>query len=167
MLTAGVLAVAGILGLYLLHRYASRPYTWKVPVSDLRSSLETLLRRGYDGSFVLIKEPGTERFVQFAKYIRARGDFGLELGFPRTTWSGEYYSKLENLLVHEGTVFRRRPVATDPTTEFLEVDCGKDTELAFRIAYTILTTIFQIPLSTRLRVRFSNLSLTDELIDTR
>jgi hypothetical protein len=100
--------------------------------------------------------------VQLAKYIRRKGDIGLELGFPLTTWSEPYFGKLEAYLTDNAIHYKRQPVATPPTTEFLDVDCGTDTQAAFRIAEAILTSIFQIPPTTQLKVRFSNLSLYDE-----
>lgn len=160
-----VAAVIGVLALYGFVRYLARPSTSRILTSDLRPYLDTLLRRGYNGSFVLIEEPGTRRFVQFAKYIKRKGDIGLELGFPRTTWSEPYFTNLQEYLVANDIPFKRQPVETPPTTEFLDVDCGTDTAKAFRIAEAILTSMFQTPPPTRLKGRFSNLSLHDELID--
>jgi hypothetical protein len=127
--------------------------------------LDTLLTRGADGCFVVIEEPGAERFVQFAKYIKKEGDIGLQLGFPRITWSEPYYARLEEYLVANSIAFSRQKVGTVLTTEFLDVDCGEDTGLAFRITVDILTSIFQTPSSTRLKVRFSDLSLHDKRVD--
>jgi hypothetical protein len=165
-MVSGIVAVViGLLALYGFLRYSARPYTWRVLATDLGPYLDRLLRRGYNGSFVLIEEPGTGRFVQFAKYIKRKGDIGLELGFPRTTWSEPYFRNLQEYLVANDIPFKRQPVATPPTTEYLDVDCGTDTAKAFRIADAILTSMFQTPPSTRLKVRFSHLALYDELID--
>ena len=79
--------------------------------------------------------------------------------------SKPYYGKLEAYLTENSIHYKRQPVATPPTTEFLDVDCGTDTQAAFRIAEAILTSIFQVPPTTQLKVRFSNISLYDELID--
>jgi hypothetical protein len=55
--------------------------------NGIHRGLEMLLKRGYDGGFAIVTEQGIDRFLQFRKYIRAPGDFGIHMHFPRTTWS--------------------------------------------------------------------------------
>jgi hypothetical protein len=150
--------------LYAVYRYATTPITWTVHARELLVYIDRLLRRGYDGSFVTISEPGTERFVQFAKYIKGQGRIGLEFAFPRTTWSEPYYDDLRLLLLQHGVALEKRSVNTPPTTEFLTVDCGRDTDLAFKIT-SIALGLFRVPSEKPLRVWFSHLSLHDELIE--
>ena len=56
-------------------------------VHTLGRSLRGLLRQGYDGGYLIIDVTSSERFLQFAKYINAPGDYGIYLGFPRGPWS--------------------------------------------------------------------------------
>ena len=160
-----ILVVSIVVALYGLVRYAARPYTWRVAAPDLLPYLERLLKRGYGGSFMVIEEPDGPRFVQFAKYIKGGGNIGVELSFPRAAWSEPYFDEFEQYLLTSEIAFKRQAVQTPPTIEFLDVDFGRDTAKAHEVAKAILAVVFKIPISTQLKVRFSNLSLNDELID--
>jgi hypothetical protein len=78
---------------------------------DLKTVADLLLRSGREGGFIVITEKGSGRFVQFRKYIHRKGEFGLELGFPKAPWSETYYPPCyapEPLLVPKPV----RPAAT-------------------------------------------------------
>jgi hypothetical protein len=163
LLIGSVVAAAG---LYLLYRYAVSPITWTVRAPDLRPYLDRLLRRGYQGSYIVISDPRTKRFIQFAKYVEPRRQIGLEFAFPRTTWSEPYYNRVQDFLVDQMIPFKRELVTTPTTTEFLVARFGKDTDSAFRLATAILSSVFEISSAAALKVRFSSLSLEDEVIDS-
>ena len=64
-----------------------------------------LLRRGYEGAFVIFTDRETDRFVQIRKYIRAPGCFGLEMHFPRVKWSEPYYANAQRTMTQMGLQF--------------------------------------------------------------
>ncbi len=158
-----ILIVVGAV-LYVLAR---RPYCHKnVMLSDIRVYLEALLKRGYEGGFIVISEVGSKRFIQFEKYIRGKGNIGLQLSFPRAHWSDSYFQALKSVLAGQNIRFEIQRVDADSVAEFLEVDCHSDLGLAVRLVDIIARQVFQMKDAALFEIRFTNVSARDELIDT-
>jgi hypothetical protein len=54
----------------------------------VRQYLDVLLERGGAGGFLIIRDPQSERFVQFKKYVgstKYNGGGGIVAHFPKTT----------------------------------------------------------------------------------
>jgi hypothetical protein len=110
-------------------RAARRPFK-NVGPEGVRSFLAALLKRGHDGAFIVFTEPSTGRFLQFVKRVGTGRTLGLTLRFPNAPWSLEYVEPLKTLLRRRGVVYTSTPVHTPPTTEFIDVDCRDDVEMA-------------------------------------
>lgn len=95
-------------------------------MAEVRTYLETLLRRGHDRACIIITDIPTDAFVQFAKYVRPGRETGLQLGFPRAPWSEPFYERLQAFLERHEIAFSVQPTGGEPVTEFLHVDCLRD-----------------------------------------
>ncbi|MFQ5846382.1 MAG: hypothetical protein ACE5IQ_01770 [Candidatus Methylomirabilales bacterium] len=150
----------------LLMIMANRPHYHKnVTLPQIRVHLHALLKRGYDGGFIIIEDMKSEKFVQYAKYIKDKGNIGLELSFPRASWSETYYEKLKDFLRSQNIPFRVQPVDSETVTEFIDIDCHSNIELALHLVEGIFCNIFHIE-DPSFRVRGENISARDELIDS-
>lgn len=74
-------------------------------LADVRAQADLLLRRGYEGGVMIVTDVPSDRFVQFKKYIHRKGEFGLELGFPKAPWSLSYYDDVVTLVERQGIPF--------------------------------------------------------------
>lgn len=137
----------------------------KQSFDDIRGNLEYLLRSGYDGGFYVFRFKGKERFIQFRKYIRAKGDYGLELGFPRADWSRVYFPRLVNFCQDNDIPYAIRPGMGDESMEFLYVDVGQDVDAAFRLVCGIVDDVFSIPRSTGYTVEQDAVASMGLLVD--
>jgi len=145
---------------------AKRPYYHKhVTFPGIRVLLQALLKRGYDGGVLIIEDMKSEKFVQFAKYIKEKGTIGLESSFPQAPWSAQYYEKVKEFLRSEGIPFVVQRVDTSPVTEFIDIDCRTDIDLALRLVEGIFHNVFQIR-EPSFKVRGENISALDQLIDS-
>lgn len=118
---------------------------WSAPKRDfspVEGNIARLVRRGFKDALLVIRDPGTGRFIQFRKYIRAVDDFGIELGLPDVAWSRNYFPKLRAHCEENGIPYRIRTQAEPDDIEFLLVDCGQDLGMAQGLARVIWTRIF-------------------------
>src|SRR5262245_45020356 len=104
--------------------------------------MEMLLKRGFDGAFVIFDEAKSERFVQFRKYIRGNGVIGLECHFPKAPWSSPYYRAVIDVLDRERLPFDEVQGSGKPVSEFLRIDFEADVASATRLVEHIFTEIF-------------------------
>lgn len=162
---------------------ARRPSTNRTPIGELRddfrrfdkenhpdfpairSKLDGLLKSGYDRSVFVITFNKSELFLQFRKYIHAKGDYGIELGFPLAPWSKNYGPALRDHCLTNGIAFTVGPEVEGDFLEFLHVDFGKDSEAAFCMAESIVTEVFRISLDSPYDWEFSSVNPFGELID--
>jgi hypothetical protein len=145
---------------------ARRPhYHRNLALSQVKTHLEALLKRGYNGGFIIIEDMHSDRFVQLAKYIKKKGDIGIELSFPKAPWSEQYYGKFKEWLRSEKIPFIIQAVDSTPVTEFIDIDCHSNIGMALGLVESIFKDIFKIrePL---LRVRGEKISAKDVLIDS-
>jgi hypothetical protein len=140
-------------------------YHKNVTLPEIGIHLRALLKRGYDGGFIIIEDMKSEKFIQFAKYVRENGNIGLESSFPRAPWSEKYYEKLKDFLRSQNIPFLAQPVTSDPVTEFIDIDCHSDIDLAVRLVEGIFCNVFQVR-ELSFRVRGENISAKDELVDS-
>jgi hypothetical protein len=107
----------------------------------------------------------SDKFVQFAKYIRKKGIIGLELSFPKAPWPEEYYNKLKEWLRNEKIPFIIQPVDSKPVSEFIDIDCEANVPMALQLLKNIFQEIFQVK-NPLLKIRGDNISPYDKLIDS-
>ena len=123
-----------------------------LPAAEIPNRLARLLRKGRDGEFLVIQDVASERFVQIRKYADGPGHSGLSFDFPRAPWSAMYYDQVQSRMERDGIRFALQPTLDAPVTEFLQVDCGRDLELATTVVDRVLFDVFGIPRDGRFRV---------------
>ena len=138
----------------------------KQTIADVKHKADLLLRRGYEGGFMIVTDRQSDRFVQFRKYIHRKGEFGRELGFPRAPWSAKDYDRVSQLLRAEGLPIVVQPTNDSPVTEFLLVDFGRDTGRLVSIIARIFHEIFETPRDRTFRVRSAGIAARDVLVDS-
>jgi hypothetical protein len=110
------------------------------PLSTLDRPIRALLRRGYDGGFIVIKRYRKTPFVQLRKYIRCPGDYGIELSFPMVDWSMRYVPAVEQLCDAQNLGHTKE--SHRGAMPFLYVDFGHDVENAHSFVVRVLTDVF-------------------------
>ena len=135
-------------------------------LDDIKFWIESLLRRGREGGIVIITDIPSGKFVQFKKYIRRKGDYGLRMDFPKAPWSLPHYDAIGNALHRNAISFSIEPTDDEPVTEFLWVDFHQDTTLAMTAVKVILFDVFGLPHDRRFRLQGEDFSYKDELIDS-
>lgn len=161
-----VVCVVVCIAIIIVLMLGRRPHYHKnLTIPQVRIHFDALLKRGYNGGFIIIEDMNSERFIQFAKYIKKKGEIGLELSFPKAPWSEVYYEKFKQWLRSEKIPFIIQSVDSTPVTEFIDIDCRSNIGMALGLVESIFKDVFQIrePL---LRVRGEKISAKDILIDS-
>lgn len=128
--------------------------------------LGDLLRRGYAGGYLTLVHEPTGRFIHFRKYIRGKGDYGLELRVRNLDWLMSILQRARSVVESAGLPHRVEHSKTeDGFRDVLIVDCGRDTAAAYDLGRSICTGVFEISLQTPFKVYSDGLSTTGELID--
>jgi hypothetical protein len=128
------------------------------PISDL-------LRRGYNGAFLVIDVSHTKYFLQLRKYISAPGEYGIELFFPNAKWSINFFNKLIDLCENEKIRYSLTKKNDNEQLEFLCIDFAKNSHDAYSFIKRILLEVFEVNEDTKLFIRLENATTEDVLID--
>ncbi len=132
----------------------------------LKRWLPVILRRGYDGGYLRLGNEESKRFMQFRKYIRGQGDYGLELQCIAADWLESTWQQARALAERTGLSHRVEPLKTSTgAQDGLIVDCGQDTAAAYEIGRSIWTDVFGLSLITPFKAISGHRSIVDELID--
>jgi hypothetical protein len=163
----GVIALVVFALLIIVVTLARQPYYHRnITLEEIPVYVSALWKRGYDRGFLVIEDMKSDKFVQFAKYIKEKGHIGIRLDFPRAPWSEPYYEKLRYFLRDHDIPFSTQSVETQPVTEFLHVDCGSDLQRACRIVEGIFRDVFDTS-EPVFKVWGHNISAEDKLIDSK
>lgn len=129
--------------------------------------IAVLLKRGYNGGFLIIYDTNTNYFLQFSKYISKPNDYGIEFCFPNTTWSSKFFYELIELCKHERMCYyiSKKEDNTKDSIEFLNIDFGRDVKSAYNFSRKILLDIFKLDETTKLFIRLENATTENVLID--
>lgn len=156
------IAIALIIGTLLILRGIKGPAktleTIEKPIADL-------LKRGYDGGFLIIDIARTKHFLQLRKYINKPNEYGIELCFPNTNWSTNYFHQLIDLCRHEKIEHSITKKDGKQSIEFLCIDFAKDAHTAYTFVKRILIEILQVDVAGKFFVRLENATIEDVLID--
>jgi len=158
------IVVVFLLSLGLFLRRASKgpartPETLEWPIRGL-------LRQGYNGGYLLIKVARSNKFLQLDKYIRAPGEYGIELAFPKAEWSLQYFERLLDFCRNHGIEFRISSSSPGDPMEFLCIDFGNDYVRANDIVRKILVSVLDTPKDHRVYFKLENASTEDRLIES-
>ncbi|HID70189.1 MAG TPA: hypothetical protein EYP35_06965 [Desulfobacterales bacterium] len=136
-------------------------------LSSLRQPITDLLRRGYNGGFLIIDVSGSKFFVQFRKYINKPKDYGIELSFPQVERSGPYFDRLISICKEGNYDFEIVKEKQDnESLNFLYVDFGQNISKAHNFVKIVIVDVFDLEEDVVLYVRLENASIIkDELIE--
>lgn len=110
-------------GLYLFLRWGSKPiYYHHVTSTDFLRFTSGLLADGGQGALLFISHEGSNRFVQFAKYLNPKRT--LYFGFPDAPWSRNVFASVQRALTSAG--YRCEVRATDNDTDIPRFLCIDD-----------------------------------------
>lgn len=131
------------------------------------SVIAYLLRSGFRGAWVRLRpaRADTKLAIQFDKYIRGPGDYGIELVFPVLKWSRGFAPRVEAYCRAHDLPLRVRPKLSSHAREAIFVDCGQDLDGAFELARHIWVEIFGLEASVPHRIERYGLSADGELVD--
>jgi hypothetical protein len=146
------------------HQSASE--TVKQTFDDIRGQLEQLLKSGFDQGFVIFQFKDGGRFIQFRKYIHAKGDYGLELAFPKADWSVEFFPLVARCCDRLNISHTVGPHTRGDGLEFLHADLGRDTDMAFRLVCSIVDDVFRISRDTQYTLEWDAVDVTGALIES-
>jgi len=132
-------------------------------LDTLSGALADLLKRGYDGGFLIISISYSRRFLQIRKYIRQPGNYGIELAFPKAKWSLSCFDAVRDLCRRRGLDSR---VSDEGVLDFLYADFGTNVSEANDCVKEILADIFGVSSKATLFVKLENATVEDELIET-
>jgi len=157
--------LAGVVSIFIETEMAPTPWRGK-EFSDVKSWLAILLRRGYQGGHILIAHGPSGRSLRFRKYIRDKGDYGLELCFPNTDWAAEYRPMIQDFCKKAGRHYRVETETLDGSTnEVLLIDCEQETDRAYDLALAIWTRFFDLPARGWYEREGHGIAVRDELIE--
>jgi len=159
-LTFGLLAL--LLLLFAARKILARAPRYRRTVQDdLTKCFKTLFERGYDRGFLVIEAP-RDRFLQFSKYIRKKGDLGLQFDFPLAPWSEKYYETLKKTLYERGIDYEIQSTGEDTVAPFITIDFKKDFTKAMDVAKLVLVEVFLLQPTDKLKLYFHNINPRDE-----
>jgi hypothetical protein len=170
LLTAGVGLIICVL---ILRWWGKQPAKHRINVGDgdFRKYLKVLLKRGCDRGFMIIEAPDPQRFIQFSKYFKDGGRFGLQFDFPNAPWSTEYFEGLKSLLQQRDYDYDIQQIDprlhTKPqkqVSEFIVVDLNQDLDRASDLCKSVLDDIFKLNATDTMTIWFMNVSIFDETV---
>lgn len=156
--------VIAILLLFAARKLLARAPRYRRTVQDdLTKFFTTLFERGYDRGFLVIEAP-RERFIQFSKYIKKKGEVGLLFDFPLAPWSEKYYETLKKTLYERGIDYEIRSTGADNVAAFITIDFKKDFTKAMEVAKLVLVEVFLLQPTDKLKLYFDNINPRDERV---
>lgn len=158
------LLLVGLAVICIASRYAARGKSYSF--EKLAVVLDALRDRGFANGFLVVEcRSKRELFLQFEKYILAKGEYGIELAFPLSHAMKKYEASLVEVCRSEGLRIRRLSGSGAKPLDFLCVDFGRNTGLASAFAKSVFVTIFGCSLNTKLGVLLENASLENRIVD--
>lgn len=128
--------------------------------------LEVVLRRGYDGGYLHLGHEPSGQFMQFRKYIRGKGDYGLELICLGLDWLESTLHEAQSVAERAGLPHRvEQSMIRNGSRNGVVIDFGQNAAAAYEIGASIWTEVFDLALETPYKAIRGGLSVTDELID--
>ena len=122
--------------LFLLHRKGVKPIYYRhLSSADFLRFTTGLLSQGGHGALLFIHHEGSDRFVQFAKYLEPTRM--IHFGFPDSPWSRKFYEAVKSALSAAGYRCQERVTSDDKQIpRFLYIDGLWTAEQAAAIAET-------------------------------
>ena len=104
--------------------------------------LASLLKSGFKGATASVYPKFSKRRITFRKYIRAIGEYGIELRFPGDKWALDYIEKVRTYCEIHHIAYRIETDTGETSREIVCVDFVHDVEAAANLTQGIWTEIF-------------------------
>ena len=105
----------------LIYLIGSRTKYYKaVTFEDFPRFLASLMVQFSDGGLLFFNHEGSERFLQFTKYIHD-GKESLHFGFPDAPWSRDFFESIKKKFLDEKIHFSVVATHSEPTKAFIDV----------------------------------------------
>jgi hypothetical protein len=136
---------------------------YNVYFCDFKKNIDILLKRGGNHAFLIFQPKESNVFVQLRKLITAPGKYGIEISFPKVSWSETYYDRVASLCEERNVEYVQ---SRDGGVLFIHIPFGKDVTMAAQFTEDIFIKVFRFEKSTRFEIKFDNISALDELVDS-
>lgn len=128
--------------------------------------LERVLRRGYDGGYLRLSHEPSGQFMRFRKYIRGKGDYGLECNCLGLDWLESTLHEAQSIAEEAGLPHRVEQLKTrNGSRNGVAIDFGQNAAAAYEVGASIWAGVFGLTLETPYKAISGGLSVVDELID--
>src|SRR5882762_3616892 len=118
----------------LLLRQLNKPKYYRGITRDaFPKFINGMMVQGGDGSLLFFEHEGSDRFLQFAKYIESPSGRNLHFGFPLAPWSTAYYATLKAKLTAAGFRCSEKETGEGEVERFLCVDYLESADEAARL----------------------------------
>lgn len=165
-----VIGIAVFAFLFFLAWHGSKPAKSRLNIAqgDWRKYMETLLHRGYDKGLMMVEAPDGKRSMQFIKCI-TENDVFLQFQFPRTRWSAEYFTPLQEILNQRNYHSRIWSVSPEDKLgpeidQVILVFLAQDLEHAIALAKLVLLEVFKLDASDEAIIWYRNVSIINKKI---
>lgn len=136
------------------------------PVGEsFKGILSQLLRSGFNDATAYVKPKYSKRLIEFGKYIRAVGEYGIELRFPGDQWAAPYFGKVREYCEAHHIPYLIETDAIESSREILRVDFGHDAEGAANLTVGLWTEVFNLPENAPRSLDQRRVSPFGELVD--
>jgi hypothetical protein len=123
MMTWLIIVVLVAAGVYVLKRQLNKPKYYRgIARDDFPKFINGMMDQGGHGFLLFFEHEGSNRFLQFAKYIESPFRRNLHFGFLLAPWSVNYYATLKDRLTAEGFRCVEREAGEGMVEKFLCVD---------------------------------------------
>jgi hypothetical protein len=135
-------------------------------IEQVKADLMRLLKRGYHGAVMWLKEPSGTAEIEFSKYISEYGETGLELRIRRPSLDSARYTALQDLIISAPGVDADGLRSGQEASDQIVVDFGQDVQAATAVAAKIFEQIF-LQSSMRVTVHAVDICPLDEPVTRR
>jgi len=112
-------------------------YYKKTRIEDFPRFLGSLMVQFDDGGLLFFQHEGSDRFLQFVKYIQD-GKESLNFGFPDAPWSRMYFDRVKECLQSGNISFEITKTEREDTRSFLDVYDISSIEEASKISILVI-----------------------------
>lgn len=155
--------------LWELWRVLWSPWSYEKEAEPFRifieSQLARLLRSGLHAAWFRVGHKGAKQQLTFEKYIRAPGDYGIELVFPNDKWAVHVFSELLAYCDLHDFAYRIETEGGKRPQEVLRVGCERHMPAAVTLADGLWTEVLGLAPDTPRRCSYGPISPFGELID--
>ncbi len=137
-----------------------------VPIGTfVAECLPNLLRSGLKSASLVVRHRDTKHRLEFRKYFRETGEFGIDLIVPEDISSSDHFAEVRDFCIKNGYSFRQGPQESADAPKTIAIDCAHDVNAAVHLTETIWKRFFGLSETVPRRFTPNNVSPFGELVD--